>query len=299
MAIEGGECGKNANTAKLSKLLEVDTSTGEADIKADIKASQKLAGEVEEIACGYEVPIGYEKQCLCDGVGEEDKSDSTVAPSSTMSSPSLVAESAPYSESDAEGLQALYATAYGGWISPPGATEEVVYLSPTSASSNKSVGHPGAPRAAWVETTLELADQHGGLFGLTAFNPLGQDTPHAENLAQDKLLEEDVMKLCAKTGGSWWRAFGFADGWHEMGFTVAAPQDEMVELAKKYGQAAVYRFSRNRTPGLDAPFLRAVVPALILDTESEVPVSPVARPALDRADPFWQPSDREASDSDF
>lgn len=192
-----------------------------------------------------------------------------------------------------DSLQALWASAYEGWVSPPGSgADDVVYLAPIGGASD---GLGAAAGASWIERTLVLADEHGGLYGLTAFNPAGQDRPHKENMAQNLLLEAEIEQLCAATGGSscWWRSFGFAADWHEKGFTVAARQEDVVSLAKKYGQGAVYRFYRTPTSAdaaRVAPFMRETVPALLPDTEADVPVAPSPRPGLERADAKWAPA---------
>merc|ERR1712048_669119 len=140
-----------------------------------------------------------------------------------------------------------------------------------------------------MEKSLELADHHGGLFGITAFNPMGQDKPHEENLAKNMELEKEIQLLVAEEAGrKYWKSFGFAGDWHEKGFTVAAPEDRMVELAKRYNQGAVFRFYRSGH-GCSAPFMRATVPAALPDTEADVPMVVTERPGIDRADPEWRP----------
>jgi len=212
-----------------------------------------------------------------------------VVASASMSADAVV----PPSET--ERLGALWAEAYEGWVAPPGSSESgAVYLAPWDAGSPAgSDGQCLASSAPWVEEILKLADTHGGVFGLTAFNPLGQDKPHEENLAKNAELEKEIKTLCDSTPGSvWWRSFGFATDWHEKGFTVAAPEAKVVELAKKYNQGAVYRFYRNsNTSACAAPIMRATVPALMTDTEADVPMVPVTKPGFDRADPTWAPSE--------
>lgn len=192
---------------------------------------------------------------------------------------------APTSES----LQALWASAYDGWISPPGSSAgAVVYLKPLVGGSESS---EAATSGAWIDESLSLADYYGGLYALTAFNPMGQDKPHDVNMAQNQLLTQDVAQLCAATGGRscYWRSFGFAADWHERGFTVAAKQEDVIALAKKYGQGAIYRFYRPATAQRVATFMRATVPVLVADTEADVACVACAKPALERANPTWQP----------
>mmetsp|Transcript_66040 Transcript_66040/g.123174 ORF Transcript_66040/g.123174 Transcript_66040/m.123174 type:complete len:291 (+) Transcript_66040:49-921(+) len=216
-----------------------------------------------------------------------------------MASASLSADAvAPPSGPDAERLGTLWAEAYEGWVSPPGSSADgssaTVYLAPLEgASTGDSDGQCAANWAPWVEAALDIADSQGGLFALTAFNPMGQEKPHDENIAKNAELEADIKALCAEHPGSvWWRSFGFCEDWHEKGFTIAAPEAKVVALAKKYNQGAVYKFSRNSdTSACAAPIMRATVPALLADTEADVPLVPVSKPVgLERADPAWTPS---------
>lgn len=210
-----------------------------------------------------------------------------------MAAPLATEAVAPAQAIDAKALGALWASAYEGWVSPAGASQdEVVYLTPAQGIAETislaSAEQCSASWSPWVEACLKLADQHGGLFGITAFNPMGQDKPHKENLEKNLELEKDVKQLCADTGGTWWRSFGFAGDWHEKGFTVAGPQDRIVELAKKYNQGAVFRFYRfSSSSGCKTPFMRTTVPAALPDTEADVPMEPCSRPEIKRADPQW------------
>lgn len=183
-----------------------------------------------------------------------------------------------------EALKELWASAYEGWVEPPGAqAREAVYLSPQAVDVKDAADAPD-----WVEKTLEVAEQFDGVFGITAFNPMGQDRSHTENMEQNSLLESDIKQLCDEIGGRWWRSFGFATDWHEKGFTVAAPQNRVVELAVKFKQGAIYRFYR-APPGSGMPFMRATVPACLPDTEADVPVGPCLRPEFARAEATWAP----------
>merc|ERR1712037_638789 len=101
---------------------------------------------------------------------------------------------------------------------------------------------------------------------------MGEDKPHSENVRQNLLLQQDIEQLCAETGGVWWRSFGFASDWHEKGFTVAAPRELVVDLARKYKQGAVYCFvartlAESGAARCGAPFIRQTVPALLAETE--------------------------------
>jgi len=205
-----------------------------------------------------------------------------LATSARFLSQGVMATAAP----DAQALQELWASAYEGWVEPPGATAgEVVYLSPREPEEGAA---PEVP--AWVQETLAVSDKFNGVFGITAFNPMGQDEPHAVNMAQNKLLEADLAKLCAETGGQFWRSFGFAGDWHEKGFTVSAPEEKIVEIGKKYRQGAIYRFYRpigEQCGG--GHFGRATVPASLPDTDADVAVWASARPEWPQADPNWAP----------
>lgn len=194
-------------------------------------------------------------------------------------------------------LRDLWATSFEGWVGPPGAESQVVYLKPVDeGEAAAEEGEVQSPEFASLEPALELADQWGGVFGVTAFNPMGQDREHGENMAKNELLKAEIESLCARVDGRWWPSFGFAGDWHEKGFTVAAPQDEVIKLAKDFGQGAVFRFYRAApSAARGAPVMRETVPALIADTEADVPMVPAARPAISRADPEWAPADEADS----
>ena len=202
-----------------------------------------------------------------------------------------------------QGLQELWASAYEAWIWPPGTTApaEVVYLAPVTET--QMGGQPAAASSSegecqelppWVEATLAIADRNDGLYGITAFNPKGEERPHAQNIQHTSQLEEEVRALCPD--GSWWRSFGFAENWHEKGFTIAAPREKVLALARKYGQGAIYRFSRApsavgecRHPAGAPPFVRSTIPALVADTEADVLMNPCAKPRLAQASALWTP----------
>mmetsp|Transcript_44349 Transcript_44349/g.118793 ORF Transcript_44349/g.118793 Transcript_44349/m.118793 type:complete len:126 (-) Transcript_44349:315-692(-) len=123
---------------------------------------------------------------------------------------------------------------------------------------------------------------------------MGEGRPHAENARQNSLLRQDIEQLCLETGGVWWHSFGFATDWHEKGFTVAAPREKVIDLARKYKQGAVYRFvahigSEDCMARLSPPFVRQTVPVLVSDTEADVLVEPTRRPDFEQADPHWEP----------
>lgn len=193
-----------------------------------------------------------------------------------------------FCEPDVAALQHLWASAYDSWIQPPGAKlDEVVYLSPSTVT-----GFTENSQSPWMEAVLLLADQHGGIFGLTAFNPMGRDEPHSINLKRNALMEADLKKLCAETGGIWWPSFGFSRDWHEKGFSVAAPEDRVIELARKYRQGAIYRFRRPTSDFKDdTEIVRSTIPVGVPDTEADVPVRQCKRPSLEQADPSWAPAD--------
>jgi len=199
-------------------------------------------------------------------------------------------DAAPGHGPDAEQLKECWAEAYEAWIAPPGTTSgEVLYFRPAAG-----VEECGAPSPS-IEEAVALGERHGGLFGLTAFNPMGQDQPHEVNMERSSQLQAEIEALCKASGGIWWRSFGFDKDWHEKGFTVAGPEAEVVALARKYRQGAVYRFSRasQNSDGASGvcrtAMLRSTVPVLLEDTDADVLLAQTSRPAIEQADPLWVP----------
>lgn len=194
---------------------------------------------------------------------------------------------------DAAPLQELWAAAFDAWINPAGVlqADEVVYMCPADARASCGLA-AGTP--AWLTASLALAEREPhrdwGLFGMTAANPMGTDQSPEENCRQNRRLEQDLVDLCAASGGasSWWRSFGFAPSWHEQGFTVAAELAQIVLLARKFRQGAVYRYRRAPQAASESAFLlRSTVPVCLPETEADVLTAPCCRPVWDTADPRW------------
>lgn len=112
------------------------------------------------------------------------------------------------------------------------------------------------------------------LFGLTSWNPLGQEAPLEENLKSYRSLRADLQGLEPRPRAMW-ESFGFdASGYRENGFTVAfdeevaaAARKAVVAVANKYRQGAVYEF-RLGPPG-SGRLVRSTVPALLQEVGAD------------------------------
>jgi len=178
-------------------------------------------------------------------------------------------------------LKALWAGAYEAWRHVPGHPEKVVCLIPEEAA----LAQGGPP----LDAALPAAVHNNVLFGLTSWNPMGEDAPMEQNLASYPALLADLRAL---QPAHIWQSYGFdSSGYRENGFTVAFPADRAaaareatVEVAKKYGQGAVYELTS--LPGDPSRILRRTVPALVPDVDADVVMARCALPEhIPGADP--------------
>eukprot|EP00873_Tetraselmis_striata_P026338 jgi/Tetstr1/446602/TSEL_034126.t1 len=168
-------------------------------------------------------------------------------------------------------LKALWAGAYEAWRHVPGHPEKVVCLIPEEAA----LAQGGPP----LDAALPAAVHNNVLFGLTSWNPMGEDAPMEQNLASYPALLADLRAL---QPAHIWQSYGFdSSGYRENGFTVAFPADRAaaareatVEVAKKYGQGAVYELTP--LPGDSSRILRRTVPALVPDVDADVVMASTA-----------------------
>ena len=190
---------------------------------------------------------------------------------SSVSHARAVASSAAMSSDDREaGLQSLWADAFDAWVDVPGDADDVIFASPVDPSALATHSTPSAPFPPIVTDSR--------LFALTAFNPMGEDRPIAENRAANERLARDIRALDASPTppAAWWRAYGFAENWREDGFVVAyAPSDAatgektILDLAAKYEQGAIYAYEpSSETPG--AARRRTVSAAMSAAVEADV-----------------------------
>ena len=113
------------------------------------------------------------------------------------------------------------------------------------------------------DKTLDITDspvwpriaQESTLFGLSAYNPRGQESPLETNKVRQALLSKDIQDAIKfHTSLTFWDAFGvWEDGSSEPGFILAFPHKMEHEglvvsktLAKKYNQGAIYRFKLDK-----------------------------------------------------
>ena len=154
-------------------------------------------------------------------------------------------------------LGTLWGEAIDGMMDVPGASEishdGMLYLAPVG-----SVGTP--PPVKWPKVIGKSV-----VYSLTAWNPMGRDAPHEQNVEANRRLQADLVDWRGNPSPrAWWHSFGFNDkeGWREDGFSVAfAPEERryarqyMQKLAYKYRQAAIYGYRVDR----DGVLLREVV----------------------------------------
>jgi Protein of unknown function (DUF3293) len=123
------------------------------------------------------------------------------------------------------------------------------------------------------------------LYGLTAYNPMGQLETDEYNRKHYDLLRNEIIQLTDtnKNGIVFWEAASiFPDGGFEPGFIVAFSKtvvnDEkwleegkqtIIDLAAKYRQAAIYSFEYNPD---SKQLVRSTVPILVPETDASVVV---------------------------
>ena len=180
-------------------------------------------------------------------------------------------------------LQTLWSTSFDGWVDVPRHPPGVVYLRPAKedeaslASSNESI--PSVVR-----------DCTGGIFALTAFNPMGQDTPLAENRAANQRLAEELQARMQPPPLHIWQAFGFAQDWREDGFVVAFGGTERTgeqavrDLADKYRQGAIYEFVPILNGDSIVGLRRKTIPVEMEHVEADVIVVPCKKPDVANAE---------------
>ena len=107
---------------------------------------------------------------------------------SSVSNARAVASSAAMSSDDREaGLRSLWADAFDAWVDVPGDADDVIFASPVDPSALATHSTPSAPFPPIVTDSR--------LFALTAFNPMGEDRPIAENRAANERLARDIRAL--------------------------------------------------------------------------------------------------------
>ena len=125
------------------------------------------------------------------------------------------------------------------------------------------------------------------LYGMGAYNPLGQTGTDEYNTSNHELLRKDISRMFGEKSSDvvWWEAASyFADGDTEPGFIIAFNRalsvDDLnngeklvVDLAKKYRQGAIYKFEYKEGSGSSiGKLFRSTIPVLVPDTEATVEV---------------------------
>lgn len=195
-------------------------------------------------------------------------------------------------------LQELWSTSFDAWIDVPRHPPGVVYFRP-SANEIEQMNTPP------VDMPSIVRECHGGIFALTAYNPLGQDAPTSENLAANALLAADLAQLQQKFASTSdkddaptvhvWNSFGFAPDWRENGFVVAFEaaltakdaERAVVDLARTYRQGAIYKYVPITSNGEDRSVVglrRKTIPVAMQNVEADVIVVPCEKPDLANAE---------------
>jgi hypothetical protein len=179
--------------------------------------------------------------------------------------------------------QEIWAESYDCWVDAPGSSQ------PIFACPQKNTDDKGTNEWPDQVRTLSLP-----IFAFTAYNPRGQERSIEENLAANRLLENDLIKLSsggdgarAVTINTWWHGFGFneAASWRESGFVVCAEHDVVLELARKYEQGGIYQFIFTDDPCV---VRRCTLPVLLPNVEADVNLVTTAQPPgpLSKVDPI-------------
>ncbi|CAL1141631.1 unnamed protein product [Cladocopium goreaui] len=184
-------------------------------------------------------------------------------------------------------LQQIWADAFDAWIGPFG-VGCCIYMAPVEVTKGQTDAAP-VPRT-WME---RWPNDELGVFSLTATDPMGEKQSPEANAAGLAELERELQELCGGaasqsgqingSGRNFWKSFGFniKEGWREDGFTVVAEAAEVIRLARKYRQGAIYSFELSE----GASIRRRTVPVCLPDTEADVVSAPCKTPDSVLADP--------------
>jgi len=168
-------------------------------------------------------------------------------------------------------------------------------------------GHPSflAPvsRSEKIDQPHNFPGEVG--FALTAFNPAHPHFPQhpstSQNIAMNSKLYTELKTLFSQTGIAVTSSYGFGEGgWREDGYVVSCKRDRETEaekivlnLARKYGQGAVYKYTLKS----DTVLVRHTIPAFesFDDTRVEVDMCAVEPPEdwtgnLDWPKNIWHPT---------
>lgn len=169
--------------------------------------------------------------------------------------------------------------------------------SPTDSSNSSSMSSSSSLTSdidglnMQLQINMHMFPAEAG-FALTAFNPADPNHPQnlsvEENLARNSLLRLDIEELLVNYFSSVsiqvYPSYGFGSGgWREDGFLVGCSesiksqvQEQVLRLARKYGQGAIFSYHKKSSVAL----LRETLPAsdAFLDTYSIVDVVRVTPP---------------------
>ena len=160
-------------------------------------------------------------------------------------------------------LGSTWTQAVDGMISVPGCSalsspEGILYMAPKvsepeSRSFFKSKTSPVVEQVVWPRIFAKSV-----VFSMTAWNPMGKDSPMEQNVYRNSRLAKEISELRRPEPRAVWHSYGFNahEGWREDGFSIAYAWEERVygqvailKLARKYEQAAVYMYSVDKDTG--------------------------------------------------
>ena len=171
-----------------------------------------------------------------------------------------------------------WALAYDCWVNAPGSIDKPIYTRPQQTWDEIGTNE-------WPPAVRELRHP---IFGMTAFNPRGEEWPADRNRKANNMLQQELEDLSTKSPDGcscWWHALGFGETWQEKGFIVSCERAKAMDLASKYEQAAVYEFVFTNEEHV---VLRKTVPVLIPNVEADVRIITCPQPPFATSCPDYE-----------
>mmetsp|Transcript_21488 Transcript_21488/g.29872 ORF Transcript_21488/g.29872 Transcript_21488/m.29872 type:complete len:190 (-) Transcript_21488:36-605(-) len=174
-------------------------------------------------------------------------------------------------------LQELWANAYEGWKSVPGAEKDVLFLRPKKAVHSDVDEAPHSMDQKFPDIVLTSS-----IFAITAWNPKGELCSKESNIEANVLLKRDIDRWPSPPMRACWHGFGFDSTWREDGFVLAFNKEVthharelVVQLAVKYAQGAIYEYI---PAGGDNSLRRKTVPAMFNNVDADTDVVLCSKP---------------------
>lgn len=177
-------------------------------------------------------------------------------------------------------LGTRWAESYDCWVNAPGSVNKPIYTCPQASTSMLGTNE-------WPQAVRALPHP---IFGLTASNPRGEEWAADRNRRANKMLQQDLEDLSKSSDRNsnpscyWWHGLGFGETWQEKGFIVSCERTKVIDLARKYEQAAVYEFVFTDE---EPVVLRKTVPVLVPNVEADVRIVTCPQPPLATSRPDY------------